>query len=151
MKPTQDKKKSYVYLKRSWKELKVSDHVYLRVKPKKSSLKLESYSKLEPRYCGPFEFLDTIGTIAYKIALLAKMRAHNVFHVSLLKKYVYWEKLHSRITFNHVISLHSCIYVSIFPMPWGFDSMQNHLSKEWSSLFCQSHVEVIHGLCLIEW
>ena len=48
-----------------------------------------SCAKLALRYCGPFEVLDKIGLDAYRIALIDNMRAHNVFHVSLLKKYVH--------------------------------------------------------------
>ena len=54
-----------------------------------SSLNLESCAKLSPRYCGPFEVLKIIGPIAYKLALPTGTRAHNVFHASLLKKYVH--------------------------------------------------------------
>jgi hypothetical protein len=43
---------------------------------------------LAARYCGPFEILEKIGPIAYMLAFPASMRVHNVFHVSLLKKYV---------------------------------------------------------------
>ena len=71
------------------REFSVGDHVYLRVSPRNSSLNLGSCAKLSPIYCGPFEMLERIGPIAYRLALLASTRAHNVFHVSLLKKYVH--------------------------------------------------------------
>ena len=69
------------------REFSVGDHVYLRVKEKKISLKLGICAKLSPRYCGPFEMLERVGPVAYRLALFA--RAHTIFHVSLLKKYVH--------------------------------------------------------------
>ena len=33
--------------------------------------------------------LERIGSVAYRLALLSRTRSHNVFHVSLLKKYVH--------------------------------------------------------------
>jgi hypothetical protein len=65
------------------------------VNPKNISLKLGSCTKLAAKLCGPFEILEKIGPIAYMIAFLASMNVHNVFHVSLLKKYVH--------DHNHVI------------------------------------------------
>ena len=71
------------------REFSVGDHVYLRVRERKSSLKLGSCAKLSLRYCGPFEVLERIGPVAYRLAFPASTRAHNVFHVSLLKRYVH--------------------------------------------------------------
>jgi hypothetical protein len=58
------------------------------VKANRSSLKLGNCSKLVARYCGPFEILERIGPVAYMIAFPASIFVHNVFHVSLLNKYI---------------------------------------------------------------
>ena len=75
LKATQDKQKHYANKHRVNREFSVGDHVYLRVREKKSSLKLGSYAKLSPRYYGSFEVLEIIGPIAYRLALLASTRA----------------------------------------------------------------------------
>jgi hypothetical protein len=66
----------------------VGDHVFLKVKTNRSLLKLGSCAKLAARFCGLFEILERIGPVSYKLALPASMTVHNVFHVSLLKKYI---------------------------------------------------------------
>jgi hypothetical protein len=88
LKVVQDRKKSYVDKGRTHREFKVGDHVFLKVKANKSSLRLGNCSKLAARFCGPFEILERIGPVAYMLSFPASMHIHNVFHVSLLKKYV---------------------------------------------------------------
>jgi hypothetical protein len=67
----------------------VGEHALLKVKPKKSSLKLGSCTNLAATFYGLFEILDRIEPVAYMLALSASMNVHNVFHVSLIKKYVH--------------------------------------------------------------
>ena len=86
---TQDQQKKYVDRKMIHKDFQVGDHVYLRIKPRKSTLQWSGYAKLAPHYCGPFQVLERIGLVAYQMALPSYVRVHNVFHIYLLKKYVY--------------------------------------------------------------
>eukprot|EP00253_Pinus_taeda_P001723 PITA_01723 len=88
LKETQDRQKIYVNFNMLFKEFQVGEQVYLCIKPKKSSFRIGSCAKIAPWYCGPFKILERIGPIAYRIALSLTMKVHDVFHVSLLKKYV---------------------------------------------------------------
>ena len=67
----------------------MGEHVFIKVRPKKSSLKLGSCAKLAPRYCGPFEILSRIGQVAYQLALPPNLKVHNVFPISILKRYIH--------------------------------------------------------------
>jgi hypothetical protein len=73
LKVAQDRRKSYSDKGRIHKEFKVGDHVFLKVKANRSSVKLGNCSKLAARYCGPFEILERIGPTAYMLALHACM------------------------------------------------------------------------------
>ena len=53
-------------------------------------LRFGKKGKLSPRFIGPYEVLEIIGPVAYRLALppeLAKLQ--DVFHVSMLRKYRY--------------------------------------------------------------
>lgn len=70
------------------KEFQVGENVYLRIKPKNNSLKIGTCVKLSPWYCGPFDILERIGPMEYRLALPPSIRVHDVFYTSLLKIYV---------------------------------------------------------------
>jgi hypothetical protein len=89
LKSAQDRQKSYADRNKVFKDFKVGEHMFLKVKEKRSSIRLGSCPKLVAKYCGPFEILEKIGSIAYMLSFLSSMRVHNVLHVSLLKKYVH--------------------------------------------------------------
>jgi hypothetical protein len=63
--------------------------MYFKSEIEESYVRLGCCPKLVERYCRYFEILEKIGSIACILILHASMRVHNVFHVSLLNKYVY--------------------------------------------------------------
>jgi hypothetical protein len=69
LKDSQYKNKICTNKGRNHREFEVSDHVFLKVKAKHSSLKLGKCSKLVARYCGAFEILEKIGLVAYILSL----------------------------------------------------------------------------------
>ncbi|KAL0537684.1 hypothetical protein IC582_026668 [Cucumis melo] len=63
--------------------------VFLKVAPMKGVLRFERRGKLSPRFVGLFEILEQIGPVAYRLALPPSLSTvHDVFHVSMLRKYV---------------------------------------------------------------
>ena len=89
MKEAQDRQKSWADLKRRELEFSEGDHVYLKVSPIKSLHARQTKGKLSPRYIGPFEILERVGNLAYRLALPPNLSGmHDVFHVSVLRKYV---------------------------------------------------------------
>ena len=47
----------------------MSDHVFLKVSPMKYVMRFGRKEKLNPRFVGPFEILERVGTLTYKVAL----------------------------------------------------------------------------------
>ena len=57
--------------------------------PKRGVVRFDKCGKLSPRFIGPFKILEKIGTVAYRLALPPSMSGvHEVFHVSMLRKYM---------------------------------------------------------------
>ena len=87
MAAARDRQKSYADKRRKPLEFQVGDRVLLKVSPWKGVVRFGKRGKLNPRYVGPFEIIERIGKVAYKLNLPAELGGvHNVFHVSNLKK-----------------------------------------------------------------
>ena len=69
-------------------EFEVGDHVFLKVMPKRGVVRFGKRGKLSLRFIWPFEILERVGTVAYRLALPPSMSSvHEVFHISMLRKY----------------------------------------------------------------
>ena len=80
--------KSYADVRRRPLEFKAGDHVFLKVMPKRGVIIFGKRGKLSTRYIGPFEVLERVGTVAYRLALPPSFSSvHEVFQVSMLRKY----------------------------------------------------------------
>ena len=68
----------------------MGDKLFIRISSWKEVLRFGKRGKLSPHYIGPYEIMERIGPLAYRLALTPELsRIHNVFHVSMLRKYVY--------------------------------------------------------------
>nr|GEW30645.1 putative reverse transcriptase domain-containing protein [Tanacetum cinerariifolium] len=87
LKTAQSRQKSYADKRHKPLEFKVGDRVLLKVSPWKGVVRLGKTGKLAPPYVGPFEIVECIGPVAYRLRLPQELSCvHDVFHVSNLKK-----------------------------------------------------------------
>ncbi|GJX02478.1 putative reverse transcriptase domain-containing protein [Tanacetum coccineum] len=86
---------SLIGTKRKPLEYEVGDCVLLKVSPCKGVICFGTKGKLAPRYVGPFEILDRIDPVAYRLRLPKELSSvHDTFHVSNLKKCLADANLH---------------------------------------------------------
>ncbi|KAJ4981741.1 hypothetical protein NE237_032578 [Protea cynaroides] len=89
VKTAQVRQKHYADNRRRDLEFMVGDKVFLKVSPVRGLKWFGRKGKLCLRYVGPYEILSRCGKVVYQLALPPAMSSvHDVFHVSLLKKYV---------------------------------------------------------------
>ncbi|GJR94317.1 putative reverse transcriptase domain-containing protein [Tanacetum coccineum] len=95
LKAARNHQKSYADNRRKPLEFKVEDKVLLKVMPWKGVMRFGKKGKLAPRYVGPFEILERIGPVAYRLRLAKELsEVHDIFHVSKLKKCLADANLH---------------------------------------------------------
>nr|GFA35541.1 putative reverse transcriptase domain-containing protein [Tanacetum cinerariifolium] len=86
--------KSYTDDRRKPMKFEVGDKIMLKGSLWKGVTRFGKRGKLSPQYIGPFEIIEKIGPVAYKLELPDKLHGiHNSFHVSNLKKCVVDENL----------------------------------------------------------
>nr|GEU50997.1 reverse transcriptase domain-containing protein [Tanacetum cinerariifolium] len=68
-------------------EFSVGNYVLLKVSPWKGVVRFWKKGKLAPRFVGPFEIIEKVGHVAYRLDLPEELNSvHDTFYVSNLKK-----------------------------------------------------------------
>nr|GFC60237.1 putative nucleotidyltransferase, ribonuclease H [Tanacetum cinerariifolium] len=90
LKEARTRQKSYADKHRKSIEFQPGDRVFLKISPARGVRRFGIKGKLSPHFIGPFEILNRVGEVSYRLALPPRLsHVHNVFHVSLLRGYKY--------------------------------------------------------------
>ena len=85
---SQSRQRSYADQRRRPLDFEVGDHVFLKVMPRRGVIRFDKRGKLSSRFIRPFEILERVGTVAYRLAFPPSMSGvHELFHASMLRKY----------------------------------------------------------------
>ena len=88
LKVATDRQKSYVDMRRKDIQYDIGKKVFIKVSPWKKLMRFGKKSKLSPRFIGPYEVIEKVGPVTYRLALPPELeKIHNVFHVSMLRRY----------------------------------------------------------------
>ena len=79
----QNRQRNWADSKRRPLEFVIGDYVFLKISPTRGIIRFRSKRQLSSRYIRPFEIVERIGDVAYKLALLPSLEGvHDIFHVS---------------------------------------------------------------------
>ena len=88
LKVATDRQKSYADMKRKDTRYEIDEKVFLKVSPWNKVMRFGKKGKLSPRFIGPYEVIEKVGPVAYRLALPPDLeKIHNVFRVSMLRRY----------------------------------------------------------------
>ena len=83
-----DRHNSYADMKRKDIRYEIGEKLFLKVSPWKKVMRFGKKGKLSSRFIGPYEVIEKVGPMAYRLALPPDLeKIHNVFHVSMLRRY----------------------------------------------------------------
>ncbi|GJR56357.1 putative reverse transcriptase domain-containing protein [Tanacetum coccineum] len=87
LKAARDRQKSYADKRMKPLKFSVGDYVLLKVSPWKGVVRFGKKGKLTPRFVGPFEIIEKVGLVAYRLDLLEELNGvHDTFHMSNFTK-----------------------------------------------------------------
>ena len=104
LKVATDRQKSYADMKRKDIRYEVGEKVFLKVSPRKKVMRFGIKGKLSPRFIGPYEVIEKVGLVAYRLALPPNLEKIHNFHVSMLRRY---RSDPSHVVFSETIELRS--------------------------------------------
>lgn len=109
--------------------------VYVCLHPyKQMTSRLSKHNRLSPRYFGPYQVLQRIGQVAYKLQLPTGSKIHDVFHVSLLK-----EKVSEQVPTSSTLPTISPALQCVHPRPAAIlhsrvNGMKPEILVQWEGL-----------------
>ncbi|KAL2237714.1 UNVERIFIED_CONTAM: hypothetical protein Sindi_0963100, partial [Sesamum indicum] len=73
LKAAQDRQKNCFDEHQTHMEYEIGDKVFLKISPRRAILRFGGQGKLSPRYNGPYEIIERMGPLAYRLALQAEL------------------------------------------------------------------------------
>nr|GFB04765.1 putative nucleotidyltransferase, ribonuclease H [Tanacetum cinerariifolium] len=83
LKEARTRQKSYADKHHRSLEFQPGDHVFLKVSPARGVRRFDIKGKLSPRFIRPFEILDRVGEVSYRLALPPQLSMFTTYFMSL--------------------------------------------------------------------